>query len=92
MLQRSKLRLLIQDLDNARSTIAELEAALSTERAQLRSLSVEQNKVSLERENVLAQLKRTENVCDIFISQCAFAEDIIGHGRCQATTAAYQEG
>ncbi|KIY70545.1 hypothetical protein CYLTODRAFT_391816 [Cylindrobasidium torrendii FP15055 ss-10] len=58
----SALRSDIQtDLDKARRSIAELEAALSTERAQIRTLTVEQTKVTQARENIGTQLKRTQD-------------------------------
>ncbi|KAF9048336.1 hypothetical protein BDZ89DRAFT_1057909 [Hymenopellis radicata] len=52
------------DLDKAKRSIADLEEALKTERAQLRVFTVEQTRVSQERENVLAQLRRTESDMD----------------------------
>ncbi|KAF9073179.1 hypothetical protein BDP27DRAFT_1319010 [Rhodocollybia butyracea] len=48
------------DLDMARLTIAELESDLKAERARLRAMSTEQNRVSKEKERIYVQLQRTE--------------------------------
>lgn len=52
----------LQDLEKARLTIIELEGDLKGERARLRAMSTEQNRVQREKEEVLLQLQRTESV------------------------------
>ncbi|KAF7309931.1 PACT-coil-coil domain-containing protein [Mycena indigotica] len=48
------------ELEQARRTIAELEADLKAERSRLRASAAEQTRAQRERENVLVQLQRTE--------------------------------
>lgn len=59
---RSTLIQSLQELDKAKKAIADLEANLKTERAQLRALTAEQNRIQRERDNVSNQLHRTESV------------------------------
>lgn len=54
-----------QELNAAKQSIATLESELKTERSKLRSLLAEQEEFGRERENVLAELRRTESVSDI---------------------------
>jgi hypothetical protein len=51
----------LQELDQAKQTIADLEEDLKAERACLRDLAVEQTRAEREKENVLLQLRRTES-------------------------------
>ena len=54
-----------QELDTAKQSIATLESELRTERSKLRSLLTEQDRCERERENVLAELRRTESASNI---------------------------
>ena len=54
-----------QELNAAKQSIATLESKLKTERSKLRSLLTEQEQFERERENVLAELRRTESVSGI---------------------------
>jgi hypothetical protein len=51
----------LQELDQAKQAIADLEEDLKAERACLRDLTVEQTRAEREKENVLLQLRRTES-------------------------------
>ena len=51
----------LQELDEARQGIADLEGDLKAERSRLRVLTVEQTRAEREKENVLLQLRRTES-------------------------------
>ena len=53
--------LFLQELDEAKRTIADLEEDLKAERARLRVLTVEETHIEREKENVLLQLRRTES-------------------------------
>jgi hypothetical protein len=55
----------LQELNVAKQSIATLESKLKTERSKLRSLLTEQEQFERERENVLAELRRTESVSNI---------------------------
>jgi hypothetical protein len=57
----------LQDLDQAKKLIAELEADLADERSRLRGLMVEQTKVEREQEDVLLQLRRVETVSSLML-------------------------
>ena len=50
----------LQELDEAKRTIADLEEGLKAERSRLRVLTVEETRIEREKENVLLQLRRTE--------------------------------
>ncbi|KAF5373341.1 hypothetical protein D9615_007388 [Tricholomella constricta] len=52
------------ELDKAKRVIADLEADLKSERAQLRALTTEQNRVQREKTDILSQLQRTESDID----------------------------
>lgn len=85
----------MQELEHAKQTISELEAALSLERAQLRSLTAEQDRMAREKKQVVTQLQRTESArCFVVIS--VQVTDVfpscIGHGRCSPTVAESQAG
>ena len=54
-----------QELDMAKQSITTLESELRAERSKLRSLLTEQDRCERERENVLAELRRTESVSNI---------------------------
>ena len=54
-----------QELDTAKQSITALESELGAERSKLRSLLTEQDRFERERENVLAELRRTESVSNI---------------------------
>jgi hypothetical protein len=54
----------LQELDEAKRTIGELEEDLKAERSRLRVLTVEETRIEREKENVLLQLKRTESDMD----------------------------
>jgi myosin protein heavy chain len=51
----------LQELDEAKQTIADLEEDLKAERSRLRVLTVEETHIEREKENVLLQLRRTES-------------------------------
>jgi hypothetical protein len=51
----------LQELEEAKQTIAEMEEDLKAERSRLRVLIVEQTRAEREKENVLLQLRRTES-------------------------------
>lgn len=51
----------LQELDEAKQGIADLEGDLKAERSRLRVLTVEQTRAEREKENVLLQLRRTES-------------------------------
>ncbi|KAI0285771.1 hypothetical protein BGY98DRAFT_943312 [Russula aff. rugulosa BPL654] len=51
----------IEELDEAKQTIADLEEDLKAERSRLRVLTVEETQIEREKENVLLQLRRTES-------------------------------
>lgn len=55
-----------QELDAAKQSIVTLESKLKTERSKLRSLLTEQEQFERERENVMAELRRTESVSGIW--------------------------
>lgn len=57
----SLIELNLQELDEAKRTIADLEEDLKAERVRLRVLTVEQTHAEREKENVLLQMKRTES-------------------------------
>jgi len=72
----------MQELEHAKQTISELEAALSSERTQLRSLTTEQDRMAREKKQVMTQLQRTESAC-CFVVITVQATDFfpcIGHG------------
>jgi hypothetical protein len=70
----------MQELEHPKQTISELEAALSLERAQLRSFSAEQDHMA--REKVMTQLKRTESARHFVVISVQAADffPCIGHG------------
>ncbi|GLB41649.1 putative pericentrin-AKAP-450 domain of centrosomal targeting protein [Lyophyllum shimeji] len=49
------------ELDKAKRVISDLEATLKSERAQLRALTSEQNRVQREKAGILSQIQRTES-------------------------------
>jgi myosin protein heavy chain len=51
----------LQELDEAKQTIADLEEELKAERSRLRVLTVEETRIEREKENILLQLRRTES-------------------------------
>jgi hypothetical protein len=51
----------LQELDEAKRTIADLEEDLKAERSRLRVLTLEETHIEREKENVLLQLRRTES-------------------------------
>lgn len=52
----------MQELDSAKRVIADLEDKLKAERANLRALTTEQNRLQRSKAEVLSQLQRTETV------------------------------
>lgn len=56
-----------QELENARRNIQELEGELKLERARLRNLNTQQNRMQRDRDELLNQLKRTESVSHLTI-------------------------
>jgi ribosomal protein S6 len=72
----------MQELEHAKQTISELEAALSLERAQLRSLTAEQDRMAREKKQVMTQLQRTESARRFVVISIQSADffPCIGHG------------
>ena len=54
------MRRTLQELDDAKRTIEELEDELKAQRTRMRSMTTEQSRAERERESVLMKLKRTE--------------------------------
>ena len=52
----------MQELENAKDVIADLEDKLKAERANLRGLTTEQDRLQRSKAEVLSQLQRTESV------------------------------
>ncbi|KIJ96822.1 hypothetical protein K443DRAFT_124322 [Laccaria amethystina LaAM-08-1] len=70
--ETSKRTCRARELEHPKQTISELEAALSLERAQLRSFSAEQDHMA--REKVMTQLKRTESARHFVVISARFPE------------------
>jgi hypothetical protein len=65
----------LKELNKVKLTIADLEADLKSERANLRALTAEQNRVQRDKEDVLLQLQRTELV-GVSMSQHIFTANL----------------
>jgi hypothetical protein len=52
----------MQELDQAKRTITELQSHLKEERSRLRSMAAEQHKVQREKEDILLQMREMETV------------------------------
>lgn len=84
---------IVQELEKAKRTISVLENELGSERARLRSLVTEQERMQREKKQILTDLTRTESVgFDFWLRSDVMKSDgTVGYGRCQTTAAAFQE-